>query len=199
MSQVLRDEARSAVAGRWPAALKILEEVDVLDHRALEAASSTETPALDPIMRWLTQAATYSRLSIGEAAVLSMTLGRRGRRAARHSLAAVAFTSVVSNAIAKSSFRRERPEGGTEGSGRRVSTPISSSFPSGHTAAAVSLTTLISAELPTLIALAYTIAALFAYSRVHVGVHYPSDVIAGAILGASMGALANGVFRRSNV
>ena len=62
----------------------------------------------------------------------------------------------------------------------------SSSFPSGHTSDAFSTATSLSLAFPRwyVIAPSYTYATLVGYSRMHLGVHYPSDVLAGAIIGA---------------
>lgn len=60
------------------------------------------------------------------------------------------------------------------------------SFPSGHTLHAVSFTILIGAAEPLLAAVAAPFAALVAASRVVLGLHYPSDVVAGAALGATL-------------
>ncbi len=64
------------------------------------------------------------------------------------------------------------------------------SFPSGHTLHAVAFSTVVIAHFP---ALAWGLApftALVALSRPALGLHYPSDVIAGAALGAGLGALS---------
>ena len=62
----------------------------------------------------------------------------------------------------------------------------SSSFPSGHTSDAFSTATSLSLAFPKwyVIAPSFTYASLVGYSRMHLGVHYPSDVLAGAIVGA---------------
>ena len=62
----------------------------------------------------------------------------------------------------------------------------SSSFPSGHTSDAFSTATSLSLAFPKwyVIAPSFTYATLAGYSRIHLGVHYPSDVLAGAIVGA---------------
>jgi undecaprenyl-diphosphatase len=64
------------------------------------------------------------------------------------------------------------------------------SFPSGHTLHAVSFTTLAITSFPQLAWLLVPFAALIAASRVVLGLHYPSDVAAGAIIGAALAVLS---------
>ncbi|MCA9494186.1 MAG: phosphatase PAP2 family protein [Myxococcales bacterium] len=63
------------------------------------------------------------------------------------------------------------------------------SFPSGHTLHAVSVLVVVSALVPPLGVLLCPLVAAVAASRVVLGVHYPSDVLVGAVLGAGLGAL----------
>ena len=60
------------------------------------------------------------------------------------------------------------------------------SFPSGHTLHAVSLTIMLAHFEPLLLPIALPFAVLVALSRVSLGLHYPSDVIVGAVIGASL-------------
>jgi undecaprenyl-diphosphatase len=66
------------------------------------------------------------------------------------------------------------------------------SFPSGHTLHAVSFTVLAVDAFPILAVLLVPFACLVAMSRVVLGLHYPSDVVVGALIGASLafGAIA---------
>ena len=64
------------------------------------------------------------------------------------------------------------------------------SFPSGHTAAAFVMATLISFYYPSFSLLAYTLASVIGFSRVLLGVHFPSDIVAGALLGSVSTILA---------
>ena len=64
------------------------------------------------------------------------------------------------------------------------------SFPSGHTLHAVSLTILYGAHEPVLLVVMVPFAVLVAASRIVLGLHYPSDVIAGTAIGAVIGTTA---------
>ena len=66
------------------------------------------------------------------------------------------------------------------------------SFPSGHTLHAVSFTVMLYNIEPLLLAITLPFAALVAASRMILGLHYPTDVIVGAIIGASIGLTASG-------
>ncbi len=64
-----------------------------------------------------------------------------------------------------------------------VPTPHTGSFPSGHSATAFACATVIAWASPRLAVPAFVLAALVAWSRVYVGVHWPLDVLGGALLG----------------
>ncbi|MBV9418082.1 MAG: phosphatase PAP2 family protein [Solirubrobacterales bacterium] len=137
-------------------------------------------------MRRLSEAANYSRLSIASAAVLAIAGGPRGRRAAALGLSCVATTATFVNVVVKPVGRRRRPDRAGAGvpTARQVDLPGSRSFPSGHTAAAVAFAHGVARVLPSAGIPLYALAAVVGYSRVHTGVHYPGDVVAGALLGA---------------
>ncbi len=67
------------------------------------------------------------------------------------------------------------------------------SFPSGHTSAAFSLATSVSIAWPRwyVVVPTYAWAAGVGYSRMHLGVHYPSDVLAGALVGSAAALLTH--------
>jgi len=69
-----------------------------------------------------------------------------------------------------------------------VSCSSGKSFPSSHAANSIAQAVLWSCRYPRLGKYAYPLASLIAISRVFVGVHYPSDILSGAILGAMCGA-----------
>jgi undecaprenyl-diphosphatase len=68
-----------------------------------------------------------------------------------------------------------------------LDTALDLSFPSGHAATAFAAATLLAGLAPRFAVPLFALAAAMAWSRVYVGVHYPLDVLAGAILGAAVG------------
>ena len=97
------------------------------------------------------------------------------------------------NALVKPLSRRHRPDptGAQVPEARRVRLPASRSFPSGHTASAVAFASGVARVLPGAGVVLHCLAATVAYSRVHTGVHYPGDVVAGAVLGAMIADLTS--------
>ena len=150
-------------------------------------------------MRTLSQAANYSRLSIASAAVLAAAGGPSGRRAAVLGLSCVATTATFVNVLVKPIGRRRRPDraGAQVPTARQVELPGSRSFPSGHTAAAVAFAHGVARVMPSAGIPLHSLAVTVGYSRVHTGVHYPGDVVAGALIGAMIADVtANRAARR---
>jgi membrane-associated phospholipid phosphatase len=168
-----------------------LEDGERIDVAVYAAVAQTPTPALDRAMARLSGAADYSRLSLVSAAVLAATGGRRGRRAATLGLASVGVAASVVNLGLKPLGHRRRPDRAVEEVpvARHVRMPSSTSFPSGHSAAAFAFATGVGHVLPPAAIPLRALAALIAYSRVHTGVHYPGDVVVGALTGTALAQL----------
>jgi membrane-associated phospholipid phosphatase len=166
-------------------------EVNSLDLAVYAAIAATPTPTLDRVFRGLSRAADNSKLWIASAAVLASVGGPGGRRAAINGLASVAVTSAVVNLLLKPLGRRHRPDRATHHVPitRQVTMPRSTSFPSGHAASASAFATGVASAAPEAGIPVSTAATLVAYSRVHTGVHYPIDVIAGSLAGEAVALL----------
>lgn len=131
------------------------------------------------------------------AGALAVFGGRRGQGAATRGILAIAIAAAIANGPAKLIARRRRPFSRSQPALIRM--PRSSSFPSGHTAAAFAFATAASVEVPVLAPAVVPIAGAVAYSRVHTGVHYPSDVAAGLAIGIGSGLLAARARWRGNL
>src|SRR5512134_904806 len=139
-------------------------------------------------MSRLSRAADHSRFSLTSAALLALAGGRSGRRAASMGLASLGVTATVVNVAVKPLGRRRRPDRLAQDVplARHVRMPASRSFPSGHSAAAYAFATGVGHVSPAAAVPLRALAALVAYSRVHTGVHYPGDVLAGALMGSAL-------------
>lgn len=174
MGQRIPNAPRRKLAGRVDAWL------------VARSARVRPTP-VDRFLRTLSTSANYSRLWLVVAAVLALLDGRAPRRAAVRGLVSVALASSVANGVAKPLFPRRRPPDESVPFVRRLVTPpVSSSFPSGHAASAAAFATGVALESPATAVVIAPIAAAVGYSRVHIGVHWPSDVLAGAALGSAI-------------
>ena len=98
----------------------------------------------------------------------------------------VGLTVILAEAISgglKPLLRRDRPPASETDPLPLVDVPATYSFPSGHATVSFACATILTFAIPRLVVPLYALAALVAFSRVYVGVHYPSDVVVGAVLG----------------
>ena len=164
-----------------------IEDGERIDRALYAAIARTPTPALDAAMSRLSHVADYSRLSLASAALLALGGGSTGRRAAAQGLASLGATAAVVNLAVKPLARRRRPDRPAEDVplARHVPMPSSRSFPSGHSAAAFAFATGVGHVSPAAAVPLRALAALVAYLRIHTGVHYPGDVLAGSLIGTA--------------
>jgi membrane-associated phospholipid phosphatase len=159
-----------------------LARADLRLYRLVRSAA--RPPASDVVGR-------FSRL--GEHAALWLALGAAGavldgpgRRARWRRGAIVVGGTYAANTAIKAVFRRRRPA--LEELPALIATPTRLSFPSAHAASSFAAARVYGGLVPA--APLYATAAAMACSRVYLGVHYPSDVAAGALLGLAMGSVA---------
>ena len=173
---------------------RVLSSVHERDLALFRRAALGHSPVLDRTLPKLTRAANRSILWMGIAGVLWLFRGRASRRAAARGLLSIAISSTLANGPAKLLSRRTRPLLDDVPLVRQLSrAPKSTSFPSGHSASAFAFAVGAAIELPPTGFVLGPLASAVAFSRIYTGVHYPSDVIAGALLGSSV-ALATRTF-----
>ena len=168
-----------------------------VDVAVYDAITRTPTPSLDRGMSKLTQVADYSRLWLGCAAILAATRGPRGRRRSHR---ACLDRRRIGRCQPRAEAARPARAPGYHRRTRCAPAPMpaSRSFPSGHSASAFAFATGVGSILPRDAIPIRALATVVAYSRVHTGVHYPGDVLAGAFLGTTLAQITAGVVGRGS-
>ena len=165
------------------------DKVDAADQAFMGRLSADSSPLLDRFLPALSRSADFFALWIGIAAALAASEDERGRRAAVRGLASMVTASTASNVLAKNLVRRPRPAGEVTSARRPGRTPVTTSFPSGHAAAAAAFATGVGLEMPALAVPVGLLAAAVGLARIVNGVHFPSDIAGGWVVGVSVGML----------
>lgn len=160
--------------------------LDTLLFRLVNALSAN--PLFDALMPFLTQgernAAVLVALALGAA-----WAGRREGRGWRLVLvagAAFGLGELLGSNLLKPLVARPRPPVVLDGVRLLVGVGPSASFPSAHAVSSAAVASAIAWARPGWAPWVLSYAAVIAYSRVYVGVHYPGDVLGGALLGMAL-------------
>lgn len=169
-----------------------------LDIDLLRKINLERNQALDPAFKFITN--SVSPIGIGAPLVVTtigfiqkdQTLKNKG-----YYIGATLLSSAVITTSLKFTIDRERPFV-TYPDIQKLTGAGSPSFPSGHTSEAFAVATSLSMAFPEwyVIAPAYIWAGAAGYSRMHLGVHYPSDVLVGALVGAGSAWLCKALNER---
>lgn len=163
-----------------------------LDHRLLRWTVEHRTEWLDPVFVLLTWVGSWGVVWVAIACVYWL-LTRRPYLPLLV-VGATAFGEVTNYGL-KLAFDRPRPPERYEDFETLVGAPTSPAFPSGHAMTAFLGATLIAFSRARWAPWLYALAALVAWSRVYVGVHYPADVLAGAVYGTALAFAIRGLRR----
>ena len=143
-----------------------------MDIAVLDAIQQhLRTPLLDQIMLLATHLGDLALVWLVAGAVL--VAQPRYRRWGVAVLLAVVATAILGMFVLKPLFGRARPFVAYEFAGLLIPPPSGDSFPSNHSMVSF--------------AAAVAVACLIAFSRLYLYVHYPSDILAGAVIGIAVG------------
>ena len=155
----------------------------------LLSLQSIRTPFLDTLMGLFTM--------LGYKGIFSVALGlillifAKTRRTGFEVLLSVALALLFANLLIKNIVARPRPCEVYSFLPALVRVPSDSSFPSGHTTNAFAVATAIFLNHKKAGVIAFVIAALVAFSRMYNCMHYPTDVLAGIVIGAGFAVLVH--------
>src|ERR1700712_583014 len=160
-----------------------------VDRSVHQAIVSVRFSRADTTLARLSKAANHGKLWFGVAGVLALS-GPDSRRGAVRGLVSLGIASAAANLAGKSLVGGSRPDISSVPLARRMlKTPTSGSFPSGHTASAVAFVAGVALEQPLAGAALTPLALTVGYSRLHVGAHWFSDVLGGAVIGVGAASL----------
>lgn len=147
----------------------------VVDHRL---------GALDPFFEALSLAGSFGFVWLALAVAISGFSWSRPWLWTRVGVAILLAESI--SGLLKLWVERDRPPLTRPVPEPLLEAPSTFSFPSGHATVAFACATVLALAVPRLRWWLYGLAALIAFSRVYVGVHYPGDVLVGALLGVAI-------------
>lgn len=154
------------------------------DRKILSLVQSIRNPVLDTILGWFS---SYTTIAVVMLIITSLFLYQAKKKKMIGPLCASFIVSVIISYIIKLIVQRERPFGVV------MKVPVLGftdfSFPSSHSASAFSTIAIFDAEFKRIKVFWMVFAGIIAFSRVYFAVHYPSDVLFGAILGYFVGLL----------
>lgn len=140
-----------------------------------------QSPFMDSIMPPISALADSGLIWIVLTLILLCT--KRFRSAGQASAISLIFMLISGNIILKPLVGRIRPYDVNTAIQLLISAPTDFSFPSGHTFASFACSTALFLEDRRLGVPALILAGLIAFSRLYLYVHYPTDVLAGLLLG----------------
>jgi membrane-associated phospholipid phosphatase len=162
-----------------------------LDARVREQVTALRTPERDAMIRVATDLGSMYGVGVVAGA---LALAGRSRLAVRVGIAGGTAWTLAQ--AAKPLLPRERPYQ-ADGAERLVVEPAGTSWPSGHSAVAVAMASVLGeGRGPLTRAALAAVAAAVGLSRVYVGVHHASDVVAGAGVGGLSASLVRRLSRR---
>ncbi len=166
-----------------------LDFITSLDFEILGLVQKLRCGFLDFIMPVITHLGDMGSLWIASGVLLTCT--KKHRRCGIAVLGGLLTGLIIGNLILKNVIARQRPCWIDESVLMLIAVPLDYSFPSGHTLSSFISATVLFHYDKRLGAAALTAAVLIAFSRLYLYVHFPSDVLAGVVLGIIIGIFAS--------
>ena len=146
-------------------------------------------PIFNSIMIFITNLGNGGMIWI--AATVTLLIPKKTRRIGIMSAVALLGSLIINNEIIKNLVKRPRPFVTFTDLQIIIPTPSQYSFPSGHTSSSFAAAAVFARHLPKKLGIpSVVLAGLIGFSRLYVGVHYPTDVIAGVVMGILLSYLA---------
>ncbi len=150
---------------------------------------SVRNPVLNSIMIFITSLGNGGMIWIG--ATILLMIPKKTRKVGLMSAVALIGSLIINNNIIKNIVQRPRPFVSFTDIQILIPTPSEYSFPSGHTSSSFAAAAVFYRHLPKKLGVpSVVLAGLIGFSRLYVGVHYPTDVIAGVIMGILLSYMA---------
>ena len=159
-----------------------------MELRFLDFLQTIHTPLLDKILAFITSLGNAGIIWIVLAVVLLIL--PKTRKTGIIVAAALLMDLILCNLILKNLVARVRPYDVNTAIAILIKKPLDFSFPSWHTAASfAAMTALFLAKMKKAWIAALVLAVLIAFSRLYFYVHYPTDVLGGAVVGILSGII----------
>lgn len=166
-----------------------------MELRFLDFLQTIHTPLLDKILAFITSLGNAGIIWIVLAVVLLIL--PKTRKAGIIVAAALLMDLILCNLILKNLVARVRPYDVNTAIAILIKKPLDFSFPSGHTAASfAAMTALFLAKMKKAWITALVLAVLIALSRLYFYVHYPTDVLGGAVVGILSGIIGYAIVEK---
>lgn len=169
-----------------------------LDIDLLRKINLERNPALDPTFKFITN--SVSPIGLGAPLIVTSIGFIQNDKSIKNKgifICGTLLTSAIVTTTLKFAIDKDRPFV-TYPDIQKLTSAGSPSFPSGHTSEAFATATSLSIAFPKwyVIAPSFIWASAAGYSRMHLGVHYPSDVLVGALIGSGSAWLCHELNKR---